>query len=165
MRYLNHAGTLGPALLRVKRFHELARFEVGDEPRLLEGPTLDLAIEIIREEFEELVRAVTGRRASVAIDYGAGDSKPNVTATAHELTDLVYVVLGFAVRSGIDLSPLFDAVCDANDAKVYPEPRYREDGKLLKPDGWKSAKDDVCARLAHQMKLAAILRRTGAAKS
>lgn len=98
MHYLNVAGTLGPALLRVKRFHEFARFELGDEPRLLEGPTMDLAIEIIREEFEELVRAVTGCRASVAVDYGASDSKPNVTATAHELTDLVEQMVRKAER-------------------------------------------------------------------
>ena len=53
---------------------------------------------------------------------------------AKELTDLLYVVLGFGVVLGIDLDKTFKVVHDSNMSKLDDDgkPIYREDGKVLK---------------------------------
>lgn len=56
---------------------------------------------------------------------------------AHELTDLLYVTYGTLLQLGIDPDATFAAVHQANLAKVGGP--LREDGKLLKPEGWQPA--------------------------
>lgn len=144
MRYLNLAGILGPALSRVKKFHEAAGFEVGKEPRFLSAKEFELQMALIQEEVHELWDA--------ADPAGRGD----LNHVAQEASDLLYVVLGFCVRSGIDISRIFDHVCAANDRKVFPAPSFREDGKLLKPEGWKGPQEDIKREMKHMAALAAL---------
>lgn len=53
-----------------------------------------------------------------------------------ELCDLLYVVYGAAVDADIDLEPYFDEVHRSNMVKAGGP--KREDGKQLKPEGWKA---------------------------
>lgn len=55
-----------------------------------------------------------------------------VDATA----DLDYVVEGLRVRLGVDGDPIWEAVHAANMAKSTGP--LREDGKRMKPEGWKA---------------------------
>lgn len=60
--------------------------------------------------------------------------KPDFDDTIDGLCDLLYVVYGAAVTFGIDLFPFFSEVHRSNMAKTGGG--NREDGKVLKPDGW-----------------------------
>ena len=58
------------------------------------------------------------------------------------MVDSWYYMLNAAAKKGIDLSRIFNAVHQANMDKKDPETGkfiLREDGKVLKPKGWKPA--------------------------
>ena len=75
---------------------------------------------LIREERNELVEAVKERDAMHC---------------AQEMADLLYVIYGMAVAMGIDLEKAFEEVHRANMEKAGGP--KRNDGKQLKPEGWK----------------------------
>jgi NTP pyrophosphatase (non-canonical NTP hydrolase) len=55
--------------------------------------------------------------------------------------DLIWVTLGFCHMKGYDVQKAWDEVLRSNMAKVDPTTRKvirREDGKILKPEGWTS---------------------------
>lgn len=83
--------------------------------------TVELRKKLILEECLELTDALTE------------NDLPHI---AKEMADVIVVVLGTAVTYGIDLQPIWDLVHESNMAKVGG--KKREDGKILKPDGWKS---------------------------
>jgi predicted HAD superfamily Cof-like phosphohydrolase len=115
----------------VEEFHAAMSIPIGDRaaPSIAQ-PGLRYAL--IAEELEEL---------RLAMDAG------DLVAAADALADLMYVVLGTAVQFGIDLAPVFDEVHASNLRKVGGT--KREDGKQLKPAGWKPP--DVAGVLERQI--------------
>lgn len=67
-------------------------------------------------------------------------------ALVHELTDLLYVTYGALVAFGVEPDAVFAEVHRANMQKVAGP--QREDGKQLKPEGWRPA--DVSGVLREQ---------------
>ena len=64
------------------------------------------------------------------------------------LVDALYTIHGTALAMGVDLDPFWDAVHAANMSKVdgsLGPLRVREDGKILKPPGWRAP--DILALL------------------
>lgn len=102
-------------------FHsEVMRDPEGPEkPTVLSEYEAVLRRHLILEESGELCRALE-----------TGD----MVEIADGMIDLIYVVVGTAVRMGIDLDPLFYEVHASNMAKA--DGPLREDGKRLKPPGW-----------------------------
>jgi NTP pyrophosphatase (non-canonical NTP hydrolase) len=107
---------------QVKEFH--------DKFWILAYPSEDLSAvkqrkRLIREEFLELNEALNN-----------GDPE----SILKECCDLVYVVIGSAVVFGMDFDEAFNRVHASNMTKVWEDgrPRYREDGKVLKPPTYKS---------------------------
>lgn len=105
----------------VQRFHDEV---VRGDRRPLSNPgfrdqTLRLAL--VEEEAGELREAIDANDFPEAVDA---------------LVDIIYVTLGAAVAWGVDLGPVFEAVHAANMAKGAGP--MREDGKRLKPPGWKA---------------------------
>lgn len=81
---------------------------------------------LIKEEFEELQEAVE-----------ANDRVEQLDA----LIDILVVTLGAVRAGGFDGEGAWEEVMNTNFAKVDPETgkvRKREDGKVLKPEGWKA---------------------------
>lgn len=72
-------------------------------------------------------------------------------AFADAYGDLLYVLLGGVEEAGFDIEPVFNVIADANDKKIDwkaepPRPFVtREDGKILKPEGWVGPEE----RIAH----------------
>ena len=61
-----------------------------------------------------------------------------VPETADALADLIYVVYGMALETGIDLAAVLAEVQRSNMSKLGSDgrPVYREDGKVLKGPGY-----------------------------
>ena len=112
-------------------------------------PTLDyermnMRMSLIAEEFAELMGAVYGPRARAIIEaataeaVAADEGERDVIEAADALADLVYVVYGMALETGIDLAAVLAEVQRSNMSKLGPDgrPVYREDGKVLKGPGY-----------------------------
>lgn len=110
-----------------------------DDPTL-SYDRLDLRMSLIAEEFAELVGAVYGKRARAIIEAataeaaGADDGQRDVIEAADALADLVYVIFGMAIESGMDLDSVLAEVQASNLSKLMPDGsvKLREDGKVLK---------------------------------
>ena len=109
----------------VLEFHRAAGAYVSDEPTLdVPAEVRDLRLRLISEELDEL-------RAALESD--------DLPGAADALADLLYVVHGAALAFGIPIDEVFAEVHRANLGKLGSSAGAieREDGKVLKPDGWK----------------------------
>jgi predicted HAD superfamily Cof-like phosphohydrolase len=106
----------------VEEFHRKFGILVQDTPAIPDGPTKELRVRLIQEEFDELKEAL---------------SQDDLAAVAKEVADLLYVVYGTAVSCGIDMEPVFREVHRSNLSKVGGY--KREDGKWVKPPTYSPA--------------------------
>jgi predicted HAD superfamily Cof-like phosphohydrolase len=84
----------------------------------------DLYLKLIKEEYSELFEA---------------NLEDDDVEMLDGCMDLIWVTLGFCHMKGYDISGAWDEVVKTNMAKVDPltgKVRRREDGKILKPEGW-----------------------------
>jgi phosphoribosyl-ATP pyrophosphohydrolase len=89
-------------------------------PEELDSDSCQLGIKLVEEEFDELMDGYEDR---------------NILEIADGAADLIWVLCGLMNRMGIDLDAVWAGVSHANFAKVGGP--HREDGKLMKPAGWK----------------------------
>ena len=107
---------------------------------LLAGGTANLTVkgvDLILEEVVELIETILTQR------------KPGVIA--RELVDVIYVILGYAISSGIDLRPIWDYVQFANMQKAGGP--KRSDGKQLKPIAWVDPQPAIDELITSQLSL------------
>ena len=79
---------------------------------------------LMQEEFNEFISAHWNHNETEMLDG---------------CMDLIWVTLGFCHMKGYDVGGAWDAVLRSNMAKVDPatgKVKRREDGKILKPEGW-----------------------------
>ena len=113
--------------------------------RPFSDPTLDyermnMRMSLIAEEFAELMGAVYGPRARAIIEaataeaVAADEGERDVIEAADALADLVYVIYGMAIESGMNLDSVLAEVQASNLSKLMPDGsvKLREDGKVLK---------------------------------
>lgn len=118
----------------VRAFHVATDTPVLGAPCCPPPERAALRIDLLHEEFREVVQAI-----------GAED----IEEIADGLADLIYVCVGTALEFGIPLDRVWAEVQRANMAKADPatgKVRKREDGKVLKPEGW--IPPDIAAALA-----------------
>ncbi len=127
----------------VRRFHRLYGLPIRTDGPGLERESLHMRMSLIAEEFAELVGAVYGRAARARVEaaytraVADDDGERDTAAAADALADLVYVVYGMALETGIDLAAVLAEVQRSNMSKLGADgrPVYRGDGKVLKgPD-------------------------------
>lgn len=118
---------------RVRDFHERFGHPVATTPQALEPARADLRVNLIKEEVQELLLR-----------------RDDPLEVVDALADIVYVCYGMAVEMGVDLDAVVGVVHDANMAKLGEDgkPIYREDGKILKPEGW--TPPDIAGELDRQ---------------
>lgn len=115
---------------QVRAFHKATGLPHPDCPVLPDVKTQQLRANLIVEESNEFINALDVVRPADLV------ARINIlTQIADALADLLYVTYGAAVTFGIDIQPVFQAVHEANMRKVGGP--VREDGKRLKPPGWK----------------------------
>ncbi len=90
-----------------------------------ENPTSELYKKLIREEIEEFWQA---------------DADNDDTERLDACFDMIWVIVGYARSRGWDMDAAWVEGAKSNLSKIDPETglvRRREDGKILKPEGWK----------------------------
>jgi len=127
---------------QVREFHIAMGAPNGDVPKMPSDERVKLRLKLIGEEFFELIAAVAGKDEDdlsrtvedfkTAVDALTIDV--DMTDTADALADLDYVIEGTRLEFGIDGGPIADEVHRTNMAKFGG--KVREDGKILKPEGW-----------------------------
>lgn len=106
----------------VMDFHTAFDILISPSPTLADEKTRSLRVELIREEFRELMDAY---------------DKEDIVEVADALGDLIYVVVGAALSHGIDIAPVFAEIHRSNMSKVGGF--KREDGKWEKPETYSKA--------------------------
>lgn len=123
----------------VDMFHEKFGLGYDGEPRSLSNDELDFRLKFLREELQEVEEAAV-----------LGD----LAQLGGELADLIWVAIGFALRSGIDLRGHWDEIQRANMAKVRAtDPSQSKRGNaidIVKPEGWQRPNHGEVLRLAQQ---------------
>ena len=115
----------------VRPFEDVEKFlvAVGQTPPEVPLPgdsaTSNLYKKLIKEEIEEFWEA-----------EAVGDDAEMLDACF----DMIWVIVGYARSRGWDLNRAWVEGAATNLSKIDPETglvRRREDGKILKPEGWK----------------------------
>lgn len=119
------------AQMAVQSFHRKFNCYLSNKPSLLPRDVKVMRQSLILEEMQELFEAM---------DRG------DMVGIADGIADLLYVTLGCAVGHGLEMAPIFAAVHNANMAKSLD--KRREDGKILKPEGW--VPPDIAGELKRQ---------------
>ena len=103
----------------VKIFMETFSQEVRTKPRFPEEKTMQLRLDLIKEELNELEQAMKTK---------------NLKEVADALTDILYVTYGAGYAYGINLDKCFEEVQRANMSKLGKDgkPIYNEKGKVMK---------------------------------
>ncbi len=107
-------------------FHDQAAFmrACGQATTLFDAAQVDMYKGLIAEEYAELRQA-----------YALNDEIEQFDA----VLDLIVVLIGFGLSQGWPMPEGWAEVMRSNFAKVDPvtgKVRKREDGKILKPEGW-----------------------------
>ena len=103
----------------VKVFMEKFGQMVRTEPQFPDDKTMQLRLNLIKEELNELEEAMKTK---------------NLKEVADALTDILYVTYGAGYAYGIDLDQCFKEVQRANMSKLGNDgkPIYNEKGKVMK---------------------------------
>ncbi len=102
-------------------------------PQLMDRDAVAFIAEMVDDELQELREAT------------------DVAEQADALVDAIYYICDTAVRHGMNLDRVFDIVHGANMQKVVDgRVIRREDGKILKPEGWQDPGPLLLEELAHQ---------------
>jgi len=106
----------------VRDFHIAFSQPVGETPHLPGENERHLRKILLQEEFNE---------------YLSAESDNDLVEVADALADIIYIACGTAVSYGIPLDKVFEEVHRSNMAKLVDgKPLKREDGKVIKPEGW-----------------------------
>lgn len=129
----------------VAQFHDVYAHPRQDTPDMtaekVSKETLQLRLDLIAEEFFELIDAVIGEKASseLAETYArtvavTDSAQRDIVETADALADLEYVIHGFAHVAGIPLPDVVAEVHESNMSKLGADgrPIYLENGKVAK---------------------------------
>jgi predicted HAD superfamily Cof-like phosphohydrolase len=120
------SGELGmEALLGdVAAFHRACDVPILAKPAFPDLARQKLRDDLLREEFNEFIDAL---------------DTYDIVKVADALADIIYIAAGTALEFGIPLDRVWAEVQRSNMAKVDPvsgKVTKREDGKVLKPEGW-----------------------------
>lgn len=103
---------------------------VADAPQQPDPETVALRMVLLTEEFSETMAA-----------HAAGD----MVELLDGLVDMLVIIYGTVLTFGLPLEAAWAEVHRSNMAKVDPATgmvAYREDGKVLKPEGWEGPRLD-----------------------
>lgn len=148
----------------VREFTEAAGTVCPDQPVVMSKADAVFLVRMIISELDELLctvtsgpeerdqllqRALDTRDKCKQFEYPTEDER--IGAQFDALVDAWYYSLNVSSRHGVNMSSIFNVVHEANMAKRDPITKTflkREDGKIIKPAGWKSP--DITAEIQRQ---------------
>ncbi len=104
----------------VVEFHLKFGHHIEDRPKLPPSKESKLRHTLIEEEMKETLEGI---------------EEGNLAKIADGIADSIVVLLGTGISYGIDVRPIWNLVHESNMKKGGGG--TREDGKTLKPEGWK----------------------------
>ena len=117
-------------LEQVFEFNKFGGQDVSHTPRMIDEEKFNLQLGLIQEELDELAEAYRNRDMVEIVDA---------------LVDIEYVLLGMVCRLGLQNEFVlgFEEVHQNNMTKIFDKDdnlivQFREDGKILKPEGYQS---------------------------
>ena len=125
---------LSTAYDAVKEFHAKFGHPVRESPTLLTAERAAARASWMAEEVAEFLAA------------------QNVPDQADAMIDLIYFAIGTMVEMGVRPETLFEIVHAANMTKLWPDgkPRFRDDGKTVKPPTWVDPHDALREEIERQ---------------
>lgn len=106
----------------VKNFQVAFGLPVGTKPELPDMNERSLRVKLLQEEYKEYLQA---------------EHDDDIVEIADAIADMIYIACGTAISYGIPLNRVFDEVHRSNMAKLVDgKVLRREDGKIMKPEGW-----------------------------
>lgn len=144
------AGLAG-AIEDVKDFHRAMHQPIHEELHTPDDARVRLRADLILEECVEVIDAMFEECVGLPYEWDnveRRDVHVDHVALADGLADLIYVCIGAANEFGIPLDKVWAEVHRSNMAKIGPngEVKRREDGKVIKPDGWTPPDIEGCLR-------------------
>lgn len=132
-----HFDFLSRATAAVRAFHVAFNHPQSDAPTLIPYDRVKKRALWIKEEAEEL----------------EDPAKQTIEDQVDATLDIIYFALGNFVELGIDPTPLFQIVHEANMAKVWPDGTIHKnaDGKTIKPPGWVAPEPKLREEIARQI--------------
>lgn len=110
----------------VREFHQKFKQIQSDAPALLSNKESMLRYALGKEELDEYIQAV---------------EEKNMIEILDSLADQLYILFGTICKHGLQnyIIPAFELVHQNNMLKLGPDgnPILREDGKIIKPEGYK----------------------------
>ena len=96
------------------------------------GAMANLYLELLKEEFMETIEAWNeGAQENARLGAGA-DVVKHTAKVVDGLMDMTFVIIGVMNHMKVRLDLSWDEVVISNQSKLGPNPKFREDGKLLK---------------------------------
>lgn len=137
----------------VRRFHVIAKQAAPDVPAVPADEIVRFRLRLISEEYIELLTSALGEwgaepwKLNAACDairfcLEACPVKVDLPEFVDATVDLDYVVEGTRIAFGVRSGPVWAEVQRANLDKLGGP--MREDGKLLKPEGWRAPDIRAC---------------------
>lgn len=106
----------------VMDFHKAFGQRIGQRAELPDYNERKLRRKLLKEEY---------------VEYMDAEEEDDIVEIADALADLIYIACGTAVSYGIPLDVIYNEVHRSNMSKLVDgKPIYREDGKVMKPEGW-----------------------------
>jgi predicted HAD superfamily Cof-like phosphohydrolase len=131
---------------KVRQFHEVYEQPIGNKPAPIDPQRLILRLQLIAEEFVELLEACGVRDGDIDslrsdLNFFIADRADNfdMVEAADALGDIAYVVEGMNLELGIDSAKVLDEIQRSNLSKLGEDgkPICRADGKIQKGPNFK----------------------------
>ena len=121
---IRHAAETQAAFMNACRQH----VRLGDP----KGELANLYVELMKEEVTETVDAWNAAVLRTELAGAGADLVALVAEVVDGAVDTIFVSLGLLNALGVDAEAAWQEVVKSNQSKLGAEPRFREDGKLLK---------------------------------
>jgi len=147
---------------KVREFTEGSmNIKCPSKPTPMNSEEVRFIIRMVFSEMYELAQTVTNDSVKFlqecldTIDYSRNvkfnNEKELIGQQFDSFVDAWYYMLNASAKKGVNLCSIFDKVHEANMAKRFSDGTFhrREDGKVIKPDGWKEP--DITGEIERQM--------------
>jgi predicted HAD superfamily Cof-like phosphohydrolase len=153
---------------KVKEFTRDSGFDVPDKPEIMKEEDIKFIVKMVLSELLELISTIitfNGERRQFiyncldecdlpknVFDIHNNNKIPRIAEQSDSAVDIIYYLYNAFCKKGINLSKIFNLVHQANMNKLFPDGTFhkREDGKIIKPEGWKEP--DIEKEIINQTK-------------